>query len=50
MSAISGNISGLISVGASPFGGSEATGWIVSDNGSSSANSDPDLPSPETVE
>ena len=59
MSAISGNIgSTLISVGASAFGaitqvgsnligGSEATGWIVSDDGSSSANSDPDLPSPD---
>jgi len=60
MSAISGNISGLISVGASAvgaitqvgsnlIGGSEATGWIVSDDGSSSANSDPDLSSPDSV-
>ena len=51
----------MISVGASAFGaitqvgsnligGSEATGWIVSDNGSSSANNDPDLPSPDSVE
>ena len=61
MSTISGNIFYLISVGASAFGaitqveskltgGSEATGWIVTDDGSSSANNDPDLPSPDSVD